>query len=374
MLARAAFLAVALVCSGAPQIALERTPNEGIQPQVVVDEYGIAHLLYYKGDAKAGNLFYTRRENEMWRKSVQVNSRDGSAIAAGSIRGGQAAVGRSGRVHVAWNGSKPMPNSSHEGVPMLYTRLNDGGTGFEPERDLMTFTSGLDGGGSVAADIKGNVYVTWHGSAPGAKKGEAGRAVFIAGSTNDGATFAKEIQANPKPTGACACCGMKAFADRNGAIYILYRAARDIIYRDEILLASYDGSDSFKILHTDPWQVATCPMSSAAICESGDRVVMAWETAGQIHLGMVEDNKISRIAPPGGGGKRKHPVIAANRNGDVLLVWTEGTGWQRGGAVAWQLFDRSGRPFGERGRQDGVPMWSFAAAYAKADGSFVILY
>jgi len=37
-------------------------------------------------------------------------------------------------------------------TPMLYTRLNDAGTAFEAERDLITVARGLDGGGSVAAD------------------------------------------------------------------------------------------------------------------------------------------------------------------------------------------------------------------------------
>src|SRR5829696_7886825 len=124
----------------APRVSVERTPDGGIQPQVVVDQNGTIHLLYYKGDAKAGNLFYTRRENETWGKALRVNSREGSAIAAGTIRGGQMAVGQGNRVHVAWNGSKSMPDSSHEGAPMLYARLNEAGTAFEAERDLMTFT------------------------------------------------------------------------------------------------------------------------------------------------------------------------------------------------------------------------------------------
>jgi hypothetical protein len=363
----------ALVSSAAAQVTLERTPNKGIQPQALVDDAGTVHLLYYHGAANGGNLFYTRRQKETWAEPIRVNNREGSAIAVGTIRGGQMALGERGRVHVVWNGSKPMTNSPHEGVPMLYTRLNDAGTGFEPERDLMTFTGGLDGGGSVAADGKGNVYVTWHGSAPGTK-GEGSRAVYLAKSTNAGVTFAKEIQVNMKPTGACGCCGMKTFADRDGAVYILYRAATDIVHRDEILLASHDGGTSFKTLHSDPWKVATCPMSSAAISELGERVLTAWETAGQIHLGILDDKKLSRIIPPGGAGKRKHPLIAANKNGDVLLVWTEGTGWQRGGAVAWQLFDTSGKPLGERGRKDGVPMWSFAAAYARPNGNFVVIY
>jgi len=41
-----------------------------------------------------------------------------------------------------------------EEAPVLYTRLNDRGTGFEPERNLINFAAGLDGGSSVAADRK----------------------------------------------------------------------------------------------------------------------------------------------------------------------------------------------------------------------------
>jgi hypothetical protein len=35
-----------------------------------------------------------------------VNSQPESAIAAGTIRGAQLAIGKAGRVHVAWNGSQ----------------------------------------------------------------------------------------------------------------------------------------------------------------------------------------------------------------------------------------------------------------------------
>src|SRR5215217_3074531 len=103
------------------------------------------------------------------------------------------------------------------GAPMLYTRLNDAGTAFEPERNLMHRSFGLDGGGSIAADRTGNVYVAWHGiplevkSGSGAE-GEARRQVWIAKSENDGREFVSEEKVWERPTGACACCGLKVFA------------------------------------------------------------------------------------------------------------------------------------------------------------------
>jgi hypothetical protein len=90
--------------------------------------------------------------------------------------------------------------------PMLYARLNDAGTGFEPERNVVGSAWGLDGGGSLAADGEGNVYVFWHAPIPG-KKGEDNRRVWVAVSTDDGKSFAQEAIAYTPPVGACGCCG-----------------------------------------------------------------------------------------------------------------------------------------------------------------------
>ncbi len=105
-----------------------------------------------------------------------MNSQPGSAIAIGTIRGGQVAVGRGGRIHVAWNGSNgARPKNPAGGTPMLYTRSEPGGKTFEPQRNLMQRTSALDGGGTIAADRDGNVYVAWHGRTEDAEPGEAHR-------------------------------------------------------------------------------------------------------------------------------------------------------------------------------------------------------
>jgi hypothetical protein len=373
----------ALACGATPQVTLERTPTGGIQPQVVLDEKGAVHLLYYAGDPKAGNLYYARPRDGKWETPLRVNSREGNAIAVGTIRGGQIALGTSrgnsgapaeAVVHVAWNGANSVPGSSHQGVPMYYARLTPGATVFEPERDLMTFTGGLDGGGSVAADNEGNVYVAWHGRAPDARQGEIGRAVYIAKSTDNGSTFGKEVQASPEGLGACGCCGMKALADKTGALYLLFRKAEQMVNRDEVLLVSRDKAKSFEVLNSDPWKVGACPMSSAALTPSGDSVLAAWETAGQVQFAKIANGKASSTAAPGTAGKRKHPCAISNMKNETLFVWTDGTGWERGGALVWQLFDKDGKAVGEQTRKDGVPVWSFPSAYAKPDGSFVVVY
>src|SRR5208283_4624222 len=102
-----------------------------------------------------------RREagKENFSEPIRVNSEPGSAIATGTIRGAQIALGKNNRVHVAWNGSgKAMPQSFNKTNPMLYTRLDEAGQAFEPQRNLMQQTFNLDGGGALGADETGNVY------------------------------------------------------------------------------------------------------------------------------------------------------------------------------------------------------------------------
>src|SRR5205823_10326728 len=91
----------------APGVMLLRVPNGGIQPQAVMDAKGTLHLIYFKGsDASSGDLFYVRRQagKERFSEPIRINSRPRSACAVGSVRGGQIALGKGGRVHVVWNG------------------------------------------------------------------------------------------------------------------------------------------------------------------------------------------------------------------------------------------------------------------------------
>ncbi len=193
-------------------IDILRVPNGGIQPQVAIDGNGTVHMLYYRGDAAAGDIYYVnRRHNEAaFSSPLRVNSQTGSAVAMGTIRGAQLALGRDGRVHVAWNGSQtaqpkgiPNPELPPESPyrlssPMLYTRLAKDGSGFETQRNLMTHTYALDGGGSLAADTQGNVFVAWHANTVSVEQtGEGSRSVWVAISHDDGANFAPEIRANP---------------------------------------------------------------------------------------------------------------------------------------------------------------------------------
>lgn len=245
-------LAVARGGATADEVTVLRTPDGGIQPQAVADAKGTIHLIYFKGEVSAGDLFYVRREaGGRSSDPVRVNSRPGSAIAVGAIRGGQIALGKAGRVHVAWNGS----GRDKESRGMLYARLNDEGTAFEDQRNLMRTTAVLDGGGTVAADGAGNVYVAWHGQKAGDDPNEGERQVWVARSADEGKTFSAEAPAWEEPTGVCACCSTRAFAADKGAVYVLYRSAGARVNRDIYLLRSTDAGASFRGALVHRWKV-----------------------------------------------------------------------------------------------------------------------
>lgn len=368
------------------RVAVSRVPNGGIQPEVVVDAAGVLHMVYFSGEPRAGDLFYVRSSDsgKTFSTPIPINSQPGSAIAAGTIRGAQLAVGRNGRVHVAWNGSDaatpkapPNPATKRPGSPMLYTRSTTSGSAFESQRNLMTATTNLDGGGSLAADSRGGVYVVWHGNAVGDDGSEAHRRVWLARSLDDGATFDSERAVSSQSTGACGCCGLRIAASPKGTLHLLYRSAAEMTNRDVYTLASTDRGQRFQGERLHPWRIAACPMTSMFIVAARDRVLGAWETAGQVYYGDLRSpasNGRAIIAAPAEATGRKHPRLAVNDTGETLFTWTEGMAWARGGSVAWQRFDRAGTPIGSSGRHEGVPVWSFAAAVPHPNGTFTIFY
>jgi hypothetical protein len=360
-------------------VQLVRMPEGRIQPQAVTDANGTVHVVYFTGNASAGDLYYVTSTNagRTFSKPIRVNNEPGSAIAVGNIRGARVALGRNGIVHVAWNGSSSAtPNAGNNKPPMLYTRLNKAGTAFEPQRNLIHSAWGIDGGGSVAADRAGRVYVLWHAPIPG-RQGEANRRVWIAASNDDGKTFAPEHIAWDKPTGACGCCGLDAFADRHGTLFVLFRSAAQVVHRDMNLLVSRDHGASFQGSDISKWNVGYCVMSSESLTESQTGVLGAWETEKQVYFGRMNPTTgvlTEMLSAPGTGNNRKYPSITGNNRGQILLAWTEGMGWKKGGTLAWQVFDDNGRTVGSEGHASGVPTWSLVSAFTAPDGSFRIIY
>ncbi len=130
-------------------------------------------------------------------------------------------------------------------------------------------------------------------------------------------------------------------------------------------------------MNTAPWNVGACVMSTKSFSESSSGVLAAWEQTGQVYYGVVnpQTSKMTSSIPARGQATlRNHPVVVGNRNGQILLAWTEGMAWQQGGSLGWQVFDAAGRAQGEARHASDVPVRSLVAAFARPDGGFTILY
>jgi hypothetical protein len=376
--AGALILATTFTAASTPQpsVDLIRVPQSGIQPQVV-EKDGIVHLLYFTGDPAKGDLNYaTSRDGKSFSKPIRVNSDPGTVMATGNIRGGQLAIGADGRVHVAWIGSSAaMPRAARNSAPVLYARLSDSRDRFDATERVNQESWGADGA-SIAADSRGNVYVFWHAQPPDGKD-EANRRVWLARSTDGGKTFAGEKVAYGESTGVCGCCGSRALAAADGTVYMLFRAATQVVNRDMYLLTSTDPGATFHGADISHWKIGACVMSSAALLQNSKDVFAAWESEKQVYFGRVDPsthNITGAVEAPGTGVNRKYPALAVNKNGQILLAWTENMAWGKGGSVVWQAWNRNLRPEAAHGQISGVPGWSLVAAFARPDGNFIVIY
>ena len=347
-------------------VALLRVPGGGVQPQAAVDGTGRIHLISLEGSSNAADVVYrsSTDQGKTWSRPLRVNSTAGAAIATGTVRGAQLALGTNGRPHVVWMGSQATAGGANKPAPLLYSRLGTSGA-FETERNVIGRALGLDGGPSIAAAPDGRVWIFWHAPFPG-KDGEENRTVWMAASKNDGTTFAAERAILTEPLGACACCGLKADYEPPGVLRVLFRTARKVVHRDMTLLESRDGGGNFASKQVDSWQIGACVMSTSAFSATAS----AWETEKKVIVKIGS----ATARPVQSGPNQKHPSLASNKLGDTLAVWTEGTAWNRGGSIAWQLYDSAGKSVAEMGRADGLPVWGSASAIPLIGGGFAILY
>jgi hypothetical protein len=157
----------------------------------------------------------------------------------------------------------------------------------------------------------------------------------------------------------------------DGSIAILYRAATDTVNRGMRLLRSDDGGKTFKLSPLDEWKLAMCPMSTASAINTKRGFIAAWENDGKLGFGRLSENAIEHLS---GKAPRKHPTLAINSKGEMLLAWAEGIAFGKGGAVGWQQFDAAGKPIGSVVHPDVLPAHGSLAAIALPDGTFVVMY
>ena len=353
--------------AASPDAAVDtlRIPEGGRMPRAIVDAEGTVHLVYVEGGTSRANLFHVTRASGApgWSEPQRVNSRELSVSGVGPVDGAQLALGSDNRLHVVWLQSEP-PRFFH-------ARSRADRSGFEPQRDLPTGQEGdLEAGPAIAIDGGGNVYVFWHAG----PVEDARRSVYLTVSRDGGTTFEPARRVSPEAEGACACCGLAAMSDEDGAIHVSYRGAGDNVRRGQRLLTSTDHGRTFSDRLVHPWELGACPVSTTSLFAGPGGPTAAWETQGQVYFAAVDRLDAVRAPPGKARFRRKNPVVAVDSRGHTLLAWGDGPGFSFGGSLHWQVFDAAGRPMGEPGGGAGTIIGGSTFAAVVQDGRFLVVF
>ena len=195
-------------------------------------------------------------------------------------------------------------------------------------------------------------------------------------STDDGKNFGPAMRVDLGDTGSCACCALGAITDRDGTLYISYRAAGENTHRDMTLLKSTNFAQSFAKRTIDSWYLNACPVTTTALAQKPQTgALVAWETRGRVYFADVDKlSKVTPAGPPPASGRQKDPAVAVNRDGQTLLVWGVGEGWASGGILHWQVFEADGSPTNQKGKRGNMPTSSVPEVVVLPDGRFVVIH
>jgi hypothetical protein len=149
----------------------------------------VVHVVYFKGESLHGDLFRNLDRTGALSRPVPVNSRPGSAVAAGTMRGAHIAIGRNDRC--TSHGSGPIARGGrrkrhHAGA--LHSNVGRRATlrGRAQRASIHRFWTAVR---SLPIALDGVRDVARR---PTGMAGEAGRNVWITESHDDGQTFGRE--------------------------------------------------------------------------------------------------------------------------------------------------------------------------------------
>ncbi|HIG30207.1 MAG TPA: hypothetical protein EYQ50_21380 [Verrucomicrobiales bacterium] len=361
-----------------------KLPYGGIRPQAAIDEAGVVHII--QSDSKVrGQLVYVKHMPDRGEFSEPVNVlRKASEMAAGY----NMTVSKDGRVHVL---TRPNPKYSKWALGeekftamfkskarffvlryMLHSRLNDDGSAFEDEINIVGDTIGFEGVGAIAADPNGpNVYAFWAGQMePGP---EMGRVMYMAVSKDEGKNWSMPIELDIDIEGNCRCCPIQATMDAEGGIYLVHRnsvkTSATSWDKDTFLLVSKDSGKTWNKTRIQKWEKCGCPGAPYSMASGPEGVYFGFSTRGISSFAKAGD-PLKIIPAPKSGKTSMRPMLATNKSGEVLFTWVEMQD------IAWQVFDKHGKAIDNAaGRLDGAAAkWSHPAVVAVKSGDFLLYH
>jgi len=149
--------------------------------------------------------------------------------------------------------------------------------------------------------------------------------------------------------------GMALFATREGTLLGLYRSATEKCPPRFYLLASKNNGKNFQGFAGASVGINACPNEQYVVHRKRRETLATWKPAARSSMEKCLALRCRISQPRPATQVRKHSRLAVNGRGDTLLVWTEGTGWQRGGIARLADVRRPWHALGDKGSAPGVP-------------------
>lgn len=193
-----------------------------------------------------------------------------------------------------------------EGSDLRFARSLTWGESFEKPIKF-TDSTPFAGYPSLGVAPNGDVYAVWIDGRDQHGAGYDNYSIYLARSTNQGASFAKNVRV---ASGICPCCRPTLTFGPQGEVMVFWRHVYPGSIRDMSVAVSTDSGQTFsspKRVAEDNWKINGCPDSGAAAARSGNRVYVAWLTEASRKVSGV------RLTWSDDGGKTWAPAVIASQ-------------------------------------------------------------
>jgi len=257
-------------------VAFETKPRaivSGRYPQIGVRASGDLFLTKTDG----GNLWlHTSHDGgDSFDKGVRVNDVEGEVSA--QAEASPLLIVRSMReFYVLWQ-------SRVEGTTKLrFARSVDWGKSFSKAIDVDAGGAGSQSFFTLSVSPEGVVYAAWIGGSGGGHSHSGGSVVYLARSTDRGASFEKSVRVSlDDHAGVCPCCRPSIAFGAGGVAHVSWRAIFQNNIRDFVVSTSADSGQSWGPavrVAEDNWSINGCPHSGSSMATLGGRLYVSWYT------------------------------------------------------------------------------------------------
>jgi hypothetical protein len=300
------FAALALQVAQVSASAPDKQPYLAAGPKEVALVFG-----------SESSIWFTQADAAVATFSTPVKVADLPVLPLGRHRGPRVAISRNVVLVTAIGGATAAAGPHAHGLPadgnLLSWRSLDGGkTWGKPVTVNDVPASAREGLHNIAADGQGHVAAVW------LDLRASGTRLYGAFSSDDGATWSKNVLLYQSPDGTiCQCCHPSVTASGAGSFAVMFR--NDLKDHRDMYLIHWQPGQSVSAaqkLGSGSWNLNACPMDGGGLAQRGAQLETAWRRDETVFLDAPGQDETAL-------GQGKDVALALTEKG-AYVSWTNG--------------------------------------------------